>query len=58
MRQALEKMEYHRYSAMPLVNKEGKYAGTITEGDFALEFEKRPDLRFKDLAQIRIKRSP
>ena len=31
--QALEKMEYHRYSSIPIINKEGKYVGTITEGD-------------------------
>ncbi|CEH35209.1 CBS domain-containing protein [Romboutsia lituseburensis] len=33
MRQALEKMEYHRYSAIPIIDNEGKYVGTITEGD-------------------------
>ena len=33
MRQALEKMEYHRYSSIPIINKDGKYVGTITEGD-------------------------
>lgn len=33
MRQALEKMEYHKYSAIPIIDKEGKYVGTITEGD-------------------------
>lgn len=33
LRQTLEKMEVHRYSAMPIVNKEGRYVGTITEGD-------------------------
>lgn len=33
MRQTLEKMEYHKYSAIPIINKEGKYVGTITEGD-------------------------
>lgn len=33
MRQALERMEYHRYSAVPIIDKAGKYVGTITEGD-------------------------
>ena len=33
VRQALERMEFHRYSALPLVDDQGKYAGTITEGD-------------------------
>ncbi len=33
IRQALEKMEYHRYSSVPIINDAGKYVGTITEGD-------------------------
>lgn len=33
LRQVLETMEYHRYSCIPMLNKEGKYVGTITEGD-------------------------
>ncbi len=32
LRQALEKMEYHKYSAVPVINRRGKYVGTITEG--------------------------
>lgn len=34
VRQGLEKMKYHGYSAIPVISREGKYAGTITEGDF------------------------
>ena len=33
VRQALEKMEYHRYSTIPIIKKDGRYVGTITEGD-------------------------
>ena len=33
MRQVLEKMEHHTYSAIPLIEKDGRYVGTITEGD-------------------------
>ncbi|MEG1742255.1 MAG: CBS domain-containing protein, partial [Acetivibrio sp.] len=33
IRQALETMEHHRYSSIPLLNRNGKYVGTITEGD-------------------------
>ncbi|MDR1018112.1 MAG: CBS domain-containing protein [Lachnospiraceae bacterium] len=33
VRQALEIMEYHRYSSIPIVTKDGFYAGCITEGD-------------------------
>ena len=27
-------MRKHKYTAMPIINKEGVYVGTITEGDF------------------------
>ena len=33
LRQALEKMEYHKYSAVPIISRTGRYIGTITEGD-------------------------
>ena len=33
IRQAMEKMEHHRYSCVPIIDKEGTYRGTITEGD-------------------------
>lgn len=33
VRQALEKMEHRRYSAIPVLNREGEYVDTITEGD-------------------------
>lgn len=33
LRQTLERMEYHRYTSVPLLDNNGQYAGTITEGD-------------------------
>ena len=33
LRQALEKMEYHQYSAIPMIDRRGHYVGTLTEGD-------------------------
>ena len=38
LRQALEKMEYHQYSSIPILNEEGEYVGTITEGDILWYF--------------------
>ena len=32
VRQTLEKMEHHRYSSIPILNRKGEYVGTITEG--------------------------
>lgn len=33
LRQTLERMEYHRYTAVPVLDKNGQYSGTVTEGD-------------------------
>lgn len=33
MRQALERMEKAHYSALPILDKKGRYVGTLTEGD-------------------------
>ena len=33
IRQALEKMEAVGYAALPILNKQGEYRGTLTEGD-------------------------
>ena len=33
LRQTSEKMEHHRYSSIPILNRKGEYVGTITEGD-------------------------
>lgn len=34
IRQSLEKMRHYGYSAIPVINREGKYVGTVSEGDF------------------------
>ena len=34
LRQGLEKMRAHSYTAIPVITSDGKYAGTVSEGDF------------------------
>ena len=34
LRQALEKMRYHGYTAIPVLTRENKYIGTVSEGNF------------------------
>ena len=34
LRQAIEKMEYHGYTAIPVISREGQYRGSVSEGDF------------------------
>jgi CBS domain-containing protein len=52
MRQAMERMEYHRYSAIPILDKEGKYVGTLTEGDLLWKLKNDENLNFKDAENI------
>lgn len=52
MRQALEKMEYHRYSAIPIINREGEYVGTITEGDLLWYLKNDLNLELKAIEDI------
>lgn len=34
LRQGLEKMRVHSYTAIPVISKEGLYVGSVSEGDF------------------------
>ena len=34
VRQALEKMHFHRYTAIPVLDSNGKYVGTLRNDDF------------------------
>ena len=33
LRQALEKFKYHRYATVPILDSEGRFFGTLSEGD-------------------------
>ena len=54
MRQALERMEYHRYAAIPILDVEGKYVGTLTEGDLLWKLKNTPDLNFNNTSKVQI----
>lgn len=58
LRQALEKMEYHKYSAVPVINRHGRYIGTLTEGDLLWGIKNKLDLSLKDAERIRITEIP
>lgn len=56
LRQVLEKMEYHRYSAIPMITKKGKYVGTITDGDLLWAIKDMYSLNVKEAEDIPITR--
>ncbi|MDD7794901.1 CBS domain-containing protein [Clostridium sp. 'White wine YQ'] len=58
MRQVMERMEHHGYTAIPLIDKSGKYVGTLTEGDLLWELKNSPDLNFKNTHTVKVKEIP
>lgn len=57
LRQSLEKMRHHRYSSIPVITREGKYAGVLSEGDllwYMVDCYKNGEFaEFKELEKIR-----
>lgn len=58
LRQALERMEYHRYSAVPILHDDGTYYGTVTEGDLLWFMKSRPDLTFETTNKVKLSEVP
>lgn len=58
IRQALEKMEFHRYTAVPLIDDEGKYRGTLTEGDLLWKIKNTFDLSFDKMERVPLTEVP
>lgn len=56
LRQALEKMEFHRYSAIPIINRAGEYVGTLTEGDLLWAIKNQYSLNIREAENFPITR--
>ena len=54
LRQALEIMEYHKYSSVPILNRDGKYVGSITEGDLLWGLKRLDLMNLHDAEDISI----
>ncbi len=54
IRQAMEKMEFHRYTSIPIINHEGDYVGTLSEGDILFEIKNHQDFSLKKSEDIKI----
>lgn len=53
--QTLEKMEYNKYTAIPIISHvDGTYVGTITEGDLLWDIKERFDLNFRNVGDVPI----
>lgn len=57
LRQAMEKMEIYRYATIPVLDREGHYYGTISEGDL-LWYVKENKKAFEQSEKLRINQIP
>lgn len=55
VRQGLEKMRAHGYTAIPVITQEGYYAGTVSEGDFLWHLldENNNNMKYQERRHIR-----
>lgn len=58
VRQALEKMEFHRYTAIPVIDRDGKYVDTLTEGDLLWKIKNTPGMSFKKAEECTLAEVP
>ena len=54
LRQGIEKLERSGYTAIPLIDREGRYIGTITEGDILRVLKKRYDMKLRSAENVSI----
>ncbi len=52
LRQAIERMEHYRYTAIPVLTPDGRYDSTLTEGDILWFMKQHPDVRFGDTERV------
>ena len=58
MRQVLDRMEYYRYTSIPILDENGRYVGTLTEGDLLWKLKDTPGLDFKNINKVLIMEVP
>lgn len=54
LRQAIEKLERSGYTAIPMIDRQGRYVGTVTEGDILWTLKKRYDMNLKEAENVSI----
>lgn len=58
LRQVLEKIEYYKYTAIPMLNSSGKYVGTVSEGDLLRVIKEKFMMNMKDAEECQMSRVP
>lgn len=55
LRQALEKFKYHRYSIVPILDGDGRYYGSLSEGDLLFYIVSQSHFNIYDCEDVYIK---
>ncbi|SFQ39771.1 CBS domain-containing protein [Lachnospiraceae bacterium XBB1006] len=58
LRQTLEKLENSGFAALPIINRQGRYIGTISEGDLLWFVKHHADLNLLDAEDILLNEVP
>lgn len=53
--EALDMMRTHGFTAVPVINNEGEYLGTVTEGDFLYYMIDHPDITHEEIQHTDIR---
>ncbi|AIQ48034.1 inosine-5-monophosphate dehydrogenase [Paenibacillus sp. FSL R7-0273] len=54
MLEAMEQLEQHYYSAIPIIDHEGKYVGTLAEGDLLWKLKNTAGLSFASMHEVKV----
>ncbi len=57
-RQVAEKLDYLKYTAIPILDEDGKYIDTVSDGDLFWYVKKYADMNYKDSESINILNVP
>ena len=55
IRQALEKFDVHKFSVVPLLSKDGKYVGTLSEGDILRFIKNNANFDISQAENVQVK---
>lgn len=54
LRQAIEKLERSGYRGIPMIDRQGHYVGTVTEGDILWTLKRRYNMNLKDAENVSV----
>lgn len=54
LRQTVEKLRFHHYTAIPVLDREGHYLRTISEGDILWYLKDHDGMNFKGAEDVRV----